>query len=195
MASIAFERPHAAVDGNVRRVVARLTNDGFADVDRIAGELLDRKNPGRWNQAVMELGATICLPREPVCEACPVAKYCAAKIAGTQREIPVKRKKPEAEFLEKTLLVIRSGGRLLLTPSVRVAGFWDLPEPFRGARVGAKLGEFKHTITHRHYCFTVREASVKKIPAATVWFDEKELGEIPLSTTAKKGLRVGLTKE
>ncbi len=190
VASIAFDQPHAAVDGNVRRVVARLTNDGLVDAGRVADELLDSKQPGRWNQAVMELGATVCLPREPLCEACPVAKWCAARLAGTQNELPLKRKKPEAEYLEKTLLIIRSKGRLLLVPGVRVAGFWDLPEPFKGVRVGAKLGEFKHTITHRHYRFLVFEGVASRIPADGCWFEEEDLGKLPLSTTAKKALRV-----
>ena len=121
-----------------------------------------------------------------------MAKWCAARMAGTQRELPLKRKKTEAEFLEKTLLVMRSAGRLLLVPGVRVAGFWDLPEPFRGARVGAMLGEFKHTITHRHYRFLVFEGVASRKPAEGRWFDERELAEIPLSTTAKKALRVSI---
>ena len=189
VASIAFGLPHAAVDGNVRRVVARLSNDGVSDAAVFAGQLLDRKNPGRWNQAMMELGATICVPRDPLCDACPVAKYCSARAAGTQHQLPVKKHKPEAEHLEKMLLVIRDGKRLLLIPSERVTGFWDLPETFPGVRVGAKLGEFRHTITHRHYRFLVHEARARKVPQDARWFDENELTAIPLATTVKKALR------
>jgi A/G-specific adenine glycosylase len=188
VASIAFGLPHAAVDGNVRRVIARLTN-GKGDPVTTAGTLLDRKDPSRWNQAMMELGATVCLPREPLCSVCPVAQACEAFRHGTQRELPLKRQKPQTIFLEKTLLVIRRKGRLLLTQSGRVKGFWDLPETFEGARLGAKLGEFRHAITHRSYHFTVCEAVATKGPAGCRWFAEEEIEKIPLSTAAKKGLR------
>jgi A/G-specific adenine glycosylase len=188
VASIAFGLPYAAVDGNVRRVIARLTN-GKGDAAAAADLLLDRNNPSRWNQAMMELGATVCLPREPLCGVCPVAQACEAFRRGTQRELALKRHKPETIFINKTLLVIRRGGRVLLTQSGRVKGFWDLPEPFEGARIGAKLGEFRHAITHRSYRFTVSEAIAGKTPAGFRWFGEQELKKIPLSTAAKKGLR------
>ena len=68
-------------------------------------------------------------------------------------------------------------------------GFWDLPEPFRAARMGAVLGEFTHTITHRHYRFTVREANTTRIPATCRWYTDKEIQKIPLSTVARKALR------
>jgi adenine-specific DNA glycosylase len=92
--------------------------------------------------------------------------------------------------LERTLLVIRRNGRVLLAPGARVKGFWDLPEPFRAARLGAALGEFAHTITHRHYRFTVREAKAMHIPATCRWHTEKEIHSIPLSTVARKALRL-----
>ena len=190
IASIAFGLPHAVVDGNVRRVLARWTNDGHIDAQQVADRVLDRSDPARWNQAVMELGATICLPRDPRCGECPVAAHCSARRAGTQNDLPLKRAKATPERLERTLLVIRRNGRLLLTPSLRVKGFWDLPEPYAQARAGTTLGEFRHTITHRHYRFTVREATSGAIPDASRWHTEKELGRIPLSTTAKKALRI-----
>jgi adenine-specific DNA glycosylase len=85
--------------------------------------------------------------------------------------------------------VIRRGGRILLAPSPRVTGFWDLPEPFPGARPGELLGTFTHTITHRHYTFTVRKAE-GKAPKECGWFEERELDEIPLGTPAKKALKL-----
>jgi len=190
IASISFGLPHAVVDGNVRRVTARWTNDGHGDAQQIANRLLDRRDPARWNQAVMELGATICLPKEPRCGECPVSADCRAQRAGTQKDLPLKRVKAAPERLEKTLLVIRRQGLLLLTPSPRVQGFWDLPERFAQAREGATLGEFRHTITHRHYRFTVKEATTRAAPRGARWHTGKELGEIPLSTTARKALRL-----
>lgn len=193
IASISYGLPHAVVDGNVRRVLARWTNDGHADAQRIADHLLDRRDPARWNQAVMELGSTVCLPREPLCGECPVAAHCAALRAGTQNDLPLKRVKPAPEHLERTLLVIRRNGRILLTPSLRVKGLWDLPESLdhpAHVRIGATFGDFRHTITHRHYRFTVKEAIAGAAPKGSRWHTEKELGRIPLSTTARKALRI-----
>ncbi len=84
VASIAFNQPYAVVDGNVRRVLSRVAcrNEGL---DEMAEALLDRKHPGRYNQALMELGATVCLPREPHCGACPVAALCTASVMGGKR--------------------------------------------------------------------------------------------------------------
>ena len=190
IASISFGLPHAVVDGNVTRVLTRWTNDANVDVQPLADRLLDPSDPARWNQAVMELGATICLPRDPRCAECPVALHCAAHQAGTQNDLPLKRAKPTPEQLERTLLVIRRNGSILLTPSPRVKGFWDLPEHFPQARAGAKLGEFRHTITHRHYRFTVKEATTRSAPGESRWHQMNELAKIPLSTTAKKALRI-----
>jgi A/G-specific adenine glycosylase len=189
IASIAFGRPHAVVDGNVRRVFARLTNDSSADTQALADELLDRRDPARWNQAVMELGALVCIPKAPLCGECPLAKHCAARAAGTQSELPGKKIKPATEKLERTLLLIRRGGKILLAPSHRVQGFWDLPEPFPGAKIGDVIGTFTHTITHRHYTFTVRKASGRAARDCR-WFEERTLGTIPFGTTAKKALKI-----
>ncbi|MGH9593198.1 MAG: A/G-specific adenine glycosylase, partial [Bryobacteraceae bacterium] len=72
VASIAFGLPHAVVDGNVRRVAMRLANDAGCDVAALAAQLLDPRDPARSNQALMELGAVVCLLREPRCGECPV---------------------------------------------------------------------------------------------------------------------------
>src|SRR5205085_972495 len=93
VASIAFGLPHAAVDGNVRRVVMRLAGDPTVDIPALAGELLPRRDPGRWNQAMMELGATVCLPRDPLCAACPLAVECEARRLGIQKELPARKTK------------------------------------------------------------------------------------------------------
>jgi A/G-specific adenine glycosylase len=189
ISSIAFGLPHAVVDGNVRRVVTRLMNDGDANVQHEADRLLDRRQAGRWNQALMELGATVCLPRGPRCGECPIVAHCEARRHGRQEELPAKRVKPAVVQLTRTLLVIRRRGRILLEPSPLVKGFWDLPEQFEGARPGKILGSFGHTITHRHYRFIVREASANQTPDSSRWWTGKEIDEIPLSTAAKKGLR------
>jgi A/G-specific adenine glycosylase len=187
--SIAFDSPHAAVDGNVQRVAARISNNADVDAQALANQLLDRKHPGLWNQAVMELGAMVCLPREPVCYVCPIAKDCKAHRQGTQAHVPGKRVRPETIRLKTTLLAIRRRGKILITPSDRVKGFWDLPEVFRGACVGEYLGLFRHTILNRQYLFEVREGSVAVRPRDMRWLTPVKADEIPLSTTAKKALR------
>jgi A/G-specific adenine glycosylase len=189
VSSIAFGLPHAVVDGNVRRVVMRLANDADCAVPARAMELLDPRNPGRSNQALMELGAVVCLPRAPRCGDCPVAMHCEAHRQGTQNELPPPRVKPAVVRKERTLLVIRRDGRILLAPSSRVRGFWDLPASGRGVRLGVRLGSFRHSITNSRYVFEVREAKVSVVPKRWEWWAEDRLDEILLSTTAKKGLK------
>jgi len=176
------------VDGNVRRVVIRLLNDNGADVEDASDRLLDRGDPGRWNQAMMELGATVCVPRDPHCSECPVARQCEARKHGTQNELPKKRVKPVPLRLTRTLLVIGRKKRILLVPSSRVKDFWELPEPFEGAQAGNILREFRHTITHRHYRFIVREAHADATLPHSQWFSTSQIETIPLSTIAKKAL-------
>src|SRR5450755_3785475 len=99
--SIAFGEKHAVLDGNVARVVARLgairrdLREGarWESLQKTADHLLAHESPGNWNQAMMELGATICTPRTPKCLLCPVAKFCRARKFGIQELIPEKRKK------------------------------------------------------------------------------------------------------
>src|ERR1700680_4237186 len=99
--SIAFGKNHAVVEGNVARVVARLEairgdlREGprWELLQRTADHLLAPDAPGNWNQAMMELGATICTPRSPQCLLCPVANFCRARKLGIQELIPEKRKK------------------------------------------------------------------------------------------------------
>jgi A/G-specific adenine glycosylase len=188
VASIAFGLPHAAIVGNIRRVVMRLAGNAAADVGAIATQLMSQRDPGRWNQAVMELGATVCLPRDPRCAACPISGECLAKERDIQNSLPPPKKKPAIVRKERTLLVIRRNGRILLTPSPRVSGFWELPEVFTSVRLGPKLGAFRHAITNSQYYFEVREARITTRPRECRWWDEKDLGDIPLSTASKKAL-------
>jgi hypothetical protein len=88
------------------------------------------------------------------------------------------------------LLLIRKDGKILLTPSERVRGFWDLPEPFLGARLGGVLGTFRHSIMNTQYVFEVQEAIAGRVPRGGKWWEESRLTEIPLSTTTKKALRL-----
>jgi len=176
------------IDGNVKRVAARLLGSASADVRPVAEHLLDRKNPGGSNQALMELGALVCVPRDPHCGECPVAADCQAHRKGIVNQVPSKRVKPDKQQRDRKLLVMRRGGQILLTPGMYVKGLWDLPDFFSGAQLREKLGSFRHTIMNSQYHCEVYLAS-GRAPRGSSWCEEKNLDEIPLSTTAKKALR------
>jgi A/G-specific adenine glycosylase len=202
IASIAFGLPHAVLDGNVARVLSRLTGEkgdiGSGRTRRrlgeFADELLDRRHPGYFNQALMELGATLCLPREPQCLLCPVSGCCEARRLGMQNELPVKLRRSNILRIRKTLLIIEEDGKLLLRMRTGspMAGFWELPEEghLQGAQVQSNLGRFRHSITNHSYTFDVVSASVKKVPAGFEWLQKDRLGEYPLSTVARKALQL-----
>ena len=207
IASIAFGEAVAVVDGNVLRVVARIQNDasdiGAASTRErfraLAQRWLGNHQPAVFNQALMELGATVCLPRNPRCAACPLAAHCQAYRAGTVEQLPVKLRRQIPVRLEETLMVVRSRGRVLLRrrgrESRRMAGFWDLPGPedLPQARIASPIGEFRHTITHHHYRFVVVAATAARPlsgPIAFQWFSLMQLVDIPLSTTARKALNL-----
>jgi A/G-specific adenine glycosylase len=206
ISSMAFQLPYAVVDGNVLRVVARVEDDA-ADIASprtrerfrvVAQGWLDPRHPGLFNQALMELGATVCVPGKPRCQVCPVSSLCRARERGTILELPVKLRKTKPVRIAGTLLLVRKSRRILLRQreagARRMPGFWDLPVPedLPGARTGACFGEFRHTITHHHYTFTVLAATPPTGQARPQfrWFDPAALTGIPLSTTARKGLKL-----
>ena len=204
IASIVFQLPYAAVDGNVLRVVARVENDA-ADIASprtrerfraIAREWMGRRQPGVFNQALMELGAMVCLPKSPLCPLCPLEAGCLGRQQGITAQLPVKSRKTKPVRIAAVLLLLRKGGRVLLrrneAGSKRMAGFWELPSPGQlpGARIGKGVGEFRHTITHHHYTFTVKAASGRAAGAEFAWFVPAQLADIPLSTAARKALQL-----
>jgi A/G-specific adenine glycosylase len=187
--SIAFGLPRAAVDGNAIRVLSRLTCNTEAPAET-ATKLLDRNDPGRYNQALMELGAMVCLPAEPKCGVCPVAGLCEARREGRVAEFPARWARPAIVRVQKTLLVVESRGRLLLR---RRNGFWELPESgdLPAATVGSELGQFRHSIMNRNYLFTVAPGRASNAPGGFRWVGRERLEAIPLSTVARKALRLG----
>ncbi len=133
VASIAHEEPVAAVDGNARRVISRLfdlADPSPGELREHAKELLDRRRPGDWNQAVMELGATICLPRSPRCGECPIAGPCGARTSGTQELRPATRRRRRSREVTFAVLVAQEGGAFFLTrrpPVGLLGGLWEFP--------------------------------------------------------------------
>jgi A/G-specific adenine glycosylase len=210
IASIALGLPHAAVDGNVIRVVCRLTNDAseitapdarkrFASE---AGRLLDRRRPGDFNQAMMELGATLCLPRSPNCTACPVVKFCVARASGSERELPVKLKKRAARNVALELAILEREGSIFLVQRSalerRLADFWELPPKNLFPRVkGAKLAEFRHRIVDDNFRVTVWHITDRNFqpanPLTGNWVELGDLDRIPLTTVTRKALAARLS--
>lgn len=202
IASLSFGLPHAVLDGNVMRVLTRLDADAGdikspAVKKRLqarANALLDPGRPGEFNQAIMELGAIVCVPADPRCLICPVRDGCVAFRQGRQREFPVKLRDNRVVEVEESLLVIERGGKLLLwrrpADSTRMAGFWELPEARQlpDAEAGARLGVFRHSITIHRFEIRVFEASIGEPPEGFVWIAKKELETLPLSTMTRKAL-------
>ena len=116
VASIALGEPVAAVDGNVRRVLSRLAGRTLAEPDlkRVAAEALEVTRPGDWNQALMDLGATICKPRRPDCAGCPVSVWCAARAAGIQAEVPASRPRRSTNLRAVAVIAGPGDGRFVL---------------------------------------------------------------------------------
>jgi A/G-specific adenine glycosylase len=145
--SIAFAAKRAVLDGNVARVLARLggirgelrESRRWAALQKTAAHFLDSKAPGDWNQAMMELGATVCTPRQPQCLLCPIAKFCRARQLGDPESFPEKRKKRETvEIILAAAVICDARGRTLLLPPARrtraaddvatlVSGMWHFP--------------------------------------------------------------------
>jgi A/G-specific adenine glycosylase len=134
VASIAFGAAEPAVDGNARRVLARLLDEPAPSAGRlraVAAALVCTERPGAFNQALMELGATVCTPRSPSCDACPLASCCAARAAGTQAERPRPKKAAAVPSFDIATLILRSSDdRVLLRRRPArglLAGLWSFP--------------------------------------------------------------------
>jgi len=171
--SIAFGKPFPVVDGNVIRVFSRLfalrgraKDPAFAaEIWRRAAALVPKKSPGDWNQALMELGATVCAPESPSCGACPVARRCAALKKGLQDALPLPEKRREPEPVSWTCLWIERGGKILLWKrSDRerlLKNLWGLPEAGRvPAAAGRRLARVSHSITHHALTVDLREGAL-----------------------------------
>jgi A/G-specific adenine glycosylase len=140
--SIAYNQPLAVLDGNVARVLARLsairgdlrTQDRWRHLGELAQTLLAPSAPGDWNQALMELGETICTPQIPRCGACPVSRFCLARVRGLTREIPAPRRKRAPVIIRIAAAILRDPrGRTILVrdpgahDDVLFSRMWQFP--------------------------------------------------------------------
>lgn len=138
ISSIAFGKDEPVLDGNVRRVLARIFNvsaparspAGERELWELASDILPPGEAGDHNQALMELGALVCTPRNPVCESCPLAEICQAYALGIQDERPVMGKRPGIPHLIVAAAVIRRSGKFLITRrplNGLLGGMWEFP--------------------------------------------------------------------
>jgi A/G-specific adenine glycosylase len=186
-----------AVDGNIRRVLARLENNPQPSEDwlwQTAAHHLHPTRAGAWNEALIELGALLCIPKKPHCHSCPVSSHCAAFAAGNPTRVPAP--KPKAKVLEiaTTALIWHWQGKFWLEPRPKdglLGGMFGVP---LGATLpeGARfLGEVRHTMTHRRfrvqvYAHNAPRAGLvvaKDVPLARL--DEKILAQFSATAAAQ----------
>jgi A/G-specific adenine glycosylase len=139
--SVAYDKPLAVLDGNVARVLARLgalrgdlrASALWQQLEATAQDLLARRTPGDWNQAMMELGATVCIPKSPKCGGCPVAQWCCARKLGIEEQLPDARKKrPATKITLVAAVLMDPRGRTLLVRQASNDGalfsrMWQFP--------------------------------------------------------------------
>jgi A/G-specific adenine glycosylase len=221
--SIAHGTPLPVVDGNVRRVLARLfalrgpewTKD--AAFYNLADEVLDRTSPGDWNQAVMELGALVCVPRKPACPACPLRRGCLAFARGLAAELPEARPRRAPVDVIVAAALVEKGGRLLLVRRAegRLLGrMWEVPQtslesrglsdlvPELRERYGLEIEpgrlrvRARHAITFRRIRVEGYSARLRRRPPEDAeryrWTTPEEVKALPVSSLTRKlvaGLR------
>lgn len=215
--SIAYNEPAPILDGNLRRVFTRLFNINTPiqtkDTEKILWEiaelLLPDSNPGDFNQALMELGALVCLPKNPQCEGCPLVESCLAWQQGLQHNLPVRKEKTPLPHLQVTAAVIPKGEYVLLAkrPSGGLlGGLWEFPggkqkenetlqetlsreimeELNLEVEIGDLLGSYQHAYTHYRitlhafHCRLVSEDLQLNYHTESAWVPIKELGSYPM---------------
>jgi A/G-specific adenine glycosylase len=217
MASIVFGQAVPAVDGNVQRVLARWeAKEGPAgDAGllawswRRAADLVGMTpRPGELNEALMELGATICTPRAPGCGQCPMVAFCEAHRRGLERDIPAPKRRSPRPAVHHHAVLIQRGDQLLLEqrpPAGLWADMWQtptvecdrvlrtreirrsLPVSINGLR---KLGVFEHHTTHRRITFHVFAAHIRgRWAGRGEWRRLHELEDLPMSNAQRRVLR------
>jgi len=222
VASIGFGVATPVLDGNVLRVQSRrlgIAQAWSAEAGRrlreAAAELVDPQRPGDSNQAMMELGATICTPRAPRCPACPLRRGCVAADSGRPEAYPAPRPRRASEKVSLLAALVRdAAARVLLvrrpTDTSLLADTWELPwvreqavfaaQEALAARYGGRwslgetLGEVRHTITHRRLRVELRAAHLSDGErvgegAEARWLAPAELAELPRSSLLDKLLR------
>jgi A/G-specific adenine glycosylase len=222
--SIAFQKRYPAIDGNARRVLRRLFNlKQDKDVRAAAARLVPRSRPGTFNQGLMELGATICLPNEPRCARCPVAFHCETRVIGQQPTRSPIAKSVRAKDVRWPLAIVRQNGKVLLRQRAydgMLAGLWELPggeknsaesvrnflarqlmELRRAFQPGNFIGAFRHSITYRKirspvFLFDLPKPMKLRLPSRRWrWISPSSLSAFPVSSMSRKAVNVLIAYE
>ncbi len=225
IASMAFGERAAVVDGNVKRVLARLfaieARIEAAETTRRLWQLAERlvapRAPGVFNQALMELGGRVCVPKNPACPRCPLRKCCAAAARGIQGRLPKRRRKKPAPRVTAVAGAIRRNGRCLIVKRPAkglLGGLWKLPsleidsgqphaeslrKHLRDAfgvqvSVGESLGAVRHAFSHRllelHvYRCHLRGAQARRLASGDIrWVLPRQLGDFAFASVDRKAL-------
>jgi A/G-specific adenine glycosylase len=218
IASIAYNKDVAILDSNIKRIYSRIYNveqninekNGERILQDLAKENLPVKHAGDYNQALMNLGETICLPKHPLCRQCPIGGLCISKRLGVQEKRPIKKTKPRIPHYFVTAAVIKKGGKVLIAkrpPGGLLAGLWEFPggkqeksetleecvireikeELSASIKVDRQLGIFKHAYTHFRVTLYAYRCSLvsgnklgKNTDAVIAWVRPAELGSYPM---------------
>ncbi|MDB5467101.1 MAG: mutY [Phenylobacterium sp.] len=213
VAAIAFDRPGNVVDGNVERVMARLfavgqpLPDAKPELKRLAAALVRDQRPGDWAQALMDLGATLCRPKAPICDRCPIAGHCAALAIGAPETFPRRTAKAERPHRfgvayvltrgDEVALVRRPpkgllGGMLALPTSDWRSARWSDTEALDAAPAEASwrgVGEVEHGFTH--FTLTLQLLRAEGEADDVIWTPRRGLDALP--SVFLKAARAGLS--
>lgn len=222
--SIAFDEKYPAVDGNVRRVLSRLVHTKTnVEIHTVATELAKTSQPGNLNQALMELGATVCTPKEPHCGDCPVESHCRSRSQLGRRQAQPQRSKVNFRDVTWPLAIVNYHGKILLRRRQAdglLAKLWELPgaeiaptakpEPalrheLRPLAVAGlrplRLGELRHSITDRRIHAPVllyrwpRETSVPLNKPGWRWILPSQLHRYATSSMTSKAVKLFIEHE
>lgn len=217
IASIAFGQDIAAVDGNIRRVYARVfdvrdplgTGEAENRFRTLSAAHLPEGRAGEYNQALMDLGALICIPRSPRCDRCPIQQKCLAKARGVQEGRPVRKPRPDPPHHAVAAAVIRKDGRVLISQRAQdglLGGLWEYPGGKQKAgegiqetlvrevqeelgvlvRVKEPLGIYRHAYTHFRVTLHAFDCELisgdpQRLQVANFrWVHLDELGDYPM---------------
>lgn len=217
--SIAFQRSYPAIDGNAHRVLDRLfTPKDHKALRQAATLLVPRSRPGYFNQGLMELGATICLPRDPRCPRCPLAPHCATRAKGRRVKSKHRKKATPPQSIEWPLAVLRWDRKVLLRKRAGkglLAGLWEFPGVERTQPTSRKqslatqladlngtwplkrrIGEFRHSITNRKihspvYLIDLPKRMRFRLPSRRWrWLSPASLRKFPVSSMTFKAATI-----
>ncbi|MGI6519594.1 MAG: A/G-specific adenine glycosylase [Fermentimonas sp.] len=232
ISSIAFNEPHAAIDGNVLRVIARLfkieepvqSTRGKRIIKELVEALLPEERPGTFNQALMDLGSLLCMPRQPKCDDCPLTDSCMAHASGRTDELPIRLKRRKAKKRYFTYLHIQQGGCIYIQqrtgndiwrnlyefPLIETDKPIELSELLHNDEYNRLLGEitslsidgpfiYKHLLTHQQihanfYRVTLEKGTVHTLQNQYVQIAEEEMKRYPISRLMHKYLETNSPK-